>query len=81
MLTENRQDARAIRTGALYKFTLPRNDLKVVEMGATINVRMGLGDRPMIIFLHCWGTGSAEKLATGFNAAVNELGTHGASTR
>ena len=34
-------------------------------------------DRPMIVFLHYWGTGSAEKLAAGFKAAVNELGKHG----
>jgi hypothetical protein len=113
------------QNGAVYKFTLPRNDLKVVEMGATINARMGLNtwaaftgtndkaaiagdiamlesevtpvlkalrkngldvvaihhhmtdDRPMIIFLHYWGIGTAEKLATGFKAAVNELGKHG----
>jgi uncharacterized protein DUF1259 len=113
------------QTGAVYKFTLPRPDLKVVEMGAPINARMGLNtwaaftgssdkaaiagdvamlesevtpvlkalrkngldvvaihhhmtnDRPMIIFLHYWGTGPAEKLATGFKAAVNELGKHG----
>jgi hypothetical protein len=116
------------QNGAVYKFTLPRSDLKVVEMGALINARMGLntwaaftgtndkaaiagdiamlesevmsvlkalrangldvvaihhhmtGGRPMIIFLHYWGTGSAEKLATGFKAAVNELGRHGAPT-
>src|SRR5215510_2440356 len=30
------------QTGAVYKFTLGRNDLKVVEMGAAINARMGL---------------------------------------
>jgi hypothetical protein len=30
--------------------------------------------RPMIIFLHYWGRGSAEKLATGFKAALDELG-------
>ena len=113
------------QTGAVYKFTLGRTDLKVVEMGASINARMGLNtwaaftgtnekaaiagdvamlesevvpvlkalrkngldvvaihhhmtnDRPRIIFLHYWGTGPAEKLATGFKAAVNELGTHG----
>ena len=113
------------QTGAVYKFTLGRSDLKVVEMGAPINARMGLNtwaaftgtnekaaiagdvamlesevvpvlkalrkngldvvaihhhmtnDRPMIIFLHYWGTGAAEKLATGFKAAVNELGKHG----
>lgn len=116
------------QTGAVYKFTLPRSDLKVVEMGATINARMGLNtwaaftgtsdkaaiagdvamlesevtpvlkalrkngldvvaihhhmtaDRPMIIFLHYWGTGPADKLAAGFKAAVNELGKHGAAT-
>ena len=30
--------------------------------------------RPAIYFLHYWGTGPAEKLATGFRAAVSELG-------
>src|SRR3954447_1937432 len=30
------------QSGAVYKITLPRNDLKVVEMGAPINARMGL---------------------------------------
>lgn len=30
--------------------------------------------RPVIIFLHYWGRGPAEKLATGFKAAVDELG-------
>lgn len=114
--------AQGDQAGAVYKITLPRTDLKVVEMGATINARMGLNtwaaftgtddkaaiagdvamlesevtpvlkalrkndldvvaihhhmtnDRPMIVFLHYWGTGPAEKLATGFKAAVNELG-------
>ena len=32
------------------------------------------GDRPMVIFLHYWGRGPAEKLATGFKAALDELG-------
>jgi hypothetical protein len=116
------------QTGAVYKFTLPRTDLKVVEMGATINARMGLNtwaaligtndkaaiagdvamlesevtpvlkalrkngldvvaihhhmtaDRPMIVFLHYWGTGPADKLAAGFKTAVNELGKHGTAT-
>jgi hypothetical protein len=116
------------QTGAVYKFTLPRSDLKVTEMGAPINARMGLNtwaaftgtnekaaiagdvamlesevtavlkvlrkngldvvaihhhmtsDRPMIIFLHYWGTGPADKLAQGFKAAVNELGKHGGAT-
>ena len=121
--------AQGEQTGAVFKFTLGRSDLKVTEMGATINARMGLNtwaaftgtnekaaiagdvamlesevtpvlkalrangldvvaihhhmtsDRPVIIFLHYWGTGPAEKLATGFKAAVNELGKHGTATR
>ena len=120
--------AQGEQSGAVYKITLPRSDLKVVEMGATINARMGLNtwaaftgtndkaaiagdvamlesevtpvlkalrkngldvvaihhhmtaDRPMIIFLHYWGTGPADTLAAGFKAAVNELGKHGAAT-
>src|SRR5215217_7007450 len=111
------------QTGAVYKITIGRDDLKLTEMGAPINARMGLNtwaafvgtndkaaiagdvamlgsevtpvlkalrqngldvvaihhhmtsDRPMIIFLHYWGTGPAEKLATGFKAALNVLGT------
>ena len=31
------------------------------------------GDRPFVIFLHYWGRGPAEKLATGFKAALDEL--------
>jgi hypothetical protein len=117
------------QTGAVYKFTLGRPDLKVNEMGAAINARMGLNtwaaftgandkaaiagdiamlesevtpvlralrkngldvvaihhhmtnERPMIIFLHYWGTGPAEKLAMGFKAAVTELGKHPESSR
>jgi hypothetical protein len=115
------------QSGAVYKITIGRDDLKLVEMGASINARMGLNtwaafvgtnekaaiagdvamlesevtpvlkalrangldvvaihhhmtsDRPMIIFLHYWGTGPADKLATGFKAALNELGKHGGS--
>jgi Domain of Unknown Function (DUF1259) len=110
------------QTGAVYKITIGRDDLKLTEMGAPINARMGLntwaafvgtnengaiaGDvamlanevtpvlkalrkngldvvaihhhmtdtRPTIYFLHYWGTGPADKLATGFKAAVSELG-------
>ena len=36
-------------------------------------------EQPMIIFLHYWGRGPAEKLAAGFKAALDELG-RGAST-
>ncbi len=35
------------------------------------------GGEPTVYFLHYWGTGPAEKLASGFKAALNELGkTH-----
>ena len=108
--------------GAVYKITVGRDDLKLTEMGANINARMGLntwaafvgsdqnaaiagdvamlqsevapvlkalrkngldvvaihhhmiGVRPMIIFLHYWGEGPAEKLAAGFRAALDVLG-------
>ena len=110
------------QTGDVYKITIGRDDLKIAEMGAPINARMGLntwaafvgtddnaavaGDvamlagevtpvlkalrkngldvvaihhhmtdtQPTIFFLHYWGTGPAEKLATGFKAALAELG-------
>ena len=32
------------------------------------------GDRPLVIFLHYWGRGPAEKLAAGFKVALDELG-------
>jgi hypothetical protein len=110
------------QNGAVYKITVGRDDLKMTEMGAPINSRMGLntwaafvgtdakaaiaGDvamlpgevtsvlkalrqnglevvaihhhmldtQPGIIFLHYWGTGPAEKLASGFKAALDQLG-------
>jgi hypothetical protein len=110
------------RTGAVYKITVGRDDLKITEMGAVINARMGLntwaafagtnesaaiagdvamlasevtpvlkalranglqvvaihhhmtGTQPTIFFLHYWGTGPAAKLATGFRAALDQLG-------
>ena len=110
------------QSGAVYKITVGRDDLKMKEHGAAINARMGLntwaaftgtqedaaiaGDvamlesevtpvlkalrkngldvvaihhhmievTPMVIFLHYWGRGPAEKLATGFKAALDELG-------
>jgi uncharacterized protein DUF1259 len=34
--------------------------------------------QPMIIFLHYWERGPADKLAIGFKAAVDELGKGGA---
>jgi uncharacterized protein DUF1259 len=110
------------QTGDVYKITIGRDDLKLTEMGAPINARMGLntwaafvgtdqnaaiaGDvamlakeltpvlkalrkngldvvaihhhmtetQPTVFFLHYWGTGPAEKLATAFKAALNEVG-------
>lgn len=110
------------QSGPVYKITIGRDDLKVSEMGAKINARMGLntwaaffgsdanaeiagdiamvaaeinpvlkalranglnvvaihnhmtGGPPAIYFLHYWGTGPVEKLATGFKAALSELG-------
>jgi Domain of Unknown Function (DUF1259) len=38
------------------------------------------GTEPAIYFLHYWGTGSAEKLATGFKAALDLLGKPPAAT-
>jgi hypothetical protein len=110
------------QTGAVYKITIGRDDLKLREMGAVINSRMGLntwaafygsnddaaiagdvamlenevtptlkalrshgldvvavhhhmiGIQPMVIFLHYWGRGPTDKLATGFKAALDQLG-------
>lgn len=116
------------QSGDVYKITIGRDDLKLSEMGAPINARMGLntwaafvgtdqnaaiaGDvamlasevrpvltalrkngldvvaihhhmtetEPTIFFLHYWGTGPADKLATAFKAAVAELGKHPPTT-
>jgi hypothetical protein len=113
--------AQGEQNGAVYKITIGRADLKLTEMGAPINARMGLntwaafvgtngdaaiaGDvamlasevtpvvkalrehglsvvaihhhmtdtRPVVFFLHYWGTGPADKLATGFKAALDQL--------
>ncbi len=110
------------RFGPVLKFTVGRPDVRLKEMGAVINSRMGLntwaafigsdtraavagdvamlesevtpvlkalrnndlqvvaihhhmtGSKPMIIFLHYWGVGPVEKLATGFRAALDVLG-------
>ncbi len=110
------------QNGPVYKITVGRDELKLKDMGAAINARMGLntwaaffgsddkaviagdvamlenevqpvlkalrsngldvvaihhhmtGTRPVIIFLHYWGKGSAQQLATGFRAALDQLG-------
>ncbi len=110
------------QSGQVYKITIGRDDLKLREMGAMINARMGLntwaafvgndqnaavagdvamlegevnpvlktlrshglevvaihhhmiGSHPVVIFLHYWGKGPTDKLATGFKAALDQLG-------
>lgn len=37
--------------------------------------------QPMVIFLHYWGTGPAEKLAAGFRDAIAELGTQAGQSK
>ncbi len=39
-----------------------------------------LGSQPAVYFLHYWGTGPADKLATGVKAALNQLGKPGHMT-
>jgi hypothetical protein len=51
---------------------LRRNGLDVVAIHHHMT-----GDRPVVIFLHYWGRGPVEKLAAGFKAALDELGTGG----
>ena len=48
---------------------LRKNGLDVVAMHHHMT-----GTNPTIYFLHYWGTGPAAKLATGFKAALDELG-------
>jgi hypothetical protein len=110
------------QNGQVYKITIGRPDLKVTEMGAAINARMGLntwaaffgsdanavvaGDvamldsevtpvlkalrangidvvaihhhmtatQPTVIFLHYWGQGPAQKLASAVRAAIDFTG-------
>jgi len=53
---------------------LRKNGLNVVAIHHHMT-----GSRPVVIFLHYWGTGSAETLAKGFKAALDELGKKKAS--
>jgi hypothetical protein len=36
-----------------------------------------IGTKPVVIFLHYWGRGPADKLAAGFKAALDQLGNSG----
>ena len=49
--------------------TLRKNGLDVVAIHHHMTE-----DRPVVIFLHYWGRGPAEKLAAAFKAAIDELG-------
>ena len=55
---------------------LRSNGLEVVAMHHHMT-----GTSPVIIFLHYWGKGPADKLATGFKAALDQLGKGGAAHR
>jgi hypothetical protein len=52
---------------------LKKNGLDVVAVHHHMTT-----EQPTIIFLHYWGRGNAAKLATGFKAALDELGKRGA---
>src|SRR6267142_2716637 len=52
--------------------TLRKNGLDVVAIHHHMTV-----DRPVVIFLHYWGRGPAEKLATAFKATLDQLGKAG----
>jgi hypothetical protein len=53
---------------------LRRNGLNVVAIYHHMT-----RDRPMVTFLHYWGRGPSDKLATGFKAALDELGKSAAA--
>jgi hypothetical protein len=48
---------------------LRKNGLSVVALHHHM-----IDTRPPVIFLHYWGTGPADQLATGFKAALDVLG-------
>jgi hypothetical protein len=54
--------------------TLRKNDIDVVAIHHHMTE-----EKPMVIFLHYWGRGSADKLANAFKAALGELGKGAAS--
>jgi hypothetical protein len=51
--------------------TLRRHGLDIVAIHHHMT-----GARPVVIFLHYWGQGPAEKLAQAFRAALDQLGTN-----
>jgi len=52
--------------------TLRKNGIDVVAIHHHMT-----GEQPMVIFLHYWGRGSADKLATAFKATLDQLGKGG----
>ncbi len=54
---------------------LRKNNLEVVAIHHHMT-----STEPMIIFLHYWGVGQADRLAMGFKAALDELGKRGKMT-
>ena len=65
------------------KVNIPRNDLNVTVASVKTPTPFGFGGwvaLTTIYFLHYWGTGPAEKLATSFKAALKELGRSSPST-
>ena len=56
--------------------TLRKHGLEVVSIHHHMT-----GTYPVIAFLHYWGTGSAEKLAAAFKAALEQLGKKGVSAK
>ena len=63
-----RSHARAGEVPAVLK-ALRKNGLDVVAIHHHMT-----GTNPTIYFMHYWGTGPAETLATGFKAALGETG-------
>ena len=63
------QAVHALRNVTAVLKALRQNGLEVVA----IHHHM-LDTQPGVIFVHYWGTGPADKLATGFKAALDQLG-------
>ena|SRR5436853_289566 len=84
----NVQPVRAKGLECRSHFSLQHGDIAMLETEVTPTLKAlrshGLdvvaihhhmtNSRPVIIFLHYWGRGPADKLATGFKAGLDELG-------